>query len=834
MFNIAKEYEELGLAPVPAEVRADNCEIKARWQNDFQSVENWAHYFKSQNGIGLKLGKASGSLQVIDVDQKHDATASLSARFLEAIKIMLPDVWDGFYIEETRSGGLHLFMQREGEAKSKFVPAKTIDTNKDGREGVFALIEVLGEGNMAFTHPTPNYRILQGSIEEIPTITDAHFDELISVCKSFNELPEQEIVAQDYDYPSDVDPNDMRPGSIFNKTVDPKKFAAFLVQHDWKVVKCMGEKYWFTRPGKDEGVSATFNHDGNRLFCVFTTSTEFEAENPPKEGEVNGTQKGYTPFSVVSKLMFNDDFKKCTAFLVERGFVNPGAWEDVDPLETVKAKPFDLESILPAGCEEFKQFVGEVAESYQVSPEMVLMPCISIISLALSGAVRLQVSEDWKEDAPIWTIVVSEASERKSPILKEVSGAIEKYLEDFKKKHRSALNAMKRKRRVLMASMEKSERKYEGLIGDGKDIEAEKLLTALTKNEERLESMPEVSDMPSLIQSDITVEALVQQLKKNGEVVGVISAEADPIEVALGLYTDKPNFSAYLKGFSVEKYTSNRVGGGETVIEQPRVVLSVLMQREPMEKLAESRVARKRGFLGRCFFAVPPSKVGDRDLEPQPVSEESRTWWAKKIAELMDMPHRLRFMDSADGPHFYEGDPLTVSMSPEAREALLSARHKNEAGLRTGAELDDDAGWGGKLMGNICRLALSLHFLKGGRVGDSISRETMETAIGWIPSLTEHYYCATGEVGEITMDKRVHGSIRRILDSDIDTSSVARVQDVYQVLKSKRFSKMKDWQPVFDRMIELGFVRIKNGEKPKGGATPKVMEFHPNFKGMAK
>ena len=342
-----------------------------------------------------------------------------------------------------------------------------------------------------------------------------------------------------------------------------------------------------------------------------------------------------------------------------------------------------------------------------------------------------------------------------------------------------------------------------------------------------MDTLPEVVDLPNLLQSDITSEALVKQLKANGEVCGVISAEADPIEVALGLYSDKPNFSAYLKGFSVERYTSNRVGGGETVIEQPRIVLSVMMQREPMEKLSESRVARKRGFLARCFFAVPTSLVGGRNLTPEPVSGVSREWWHGKVKGLLSLPHRLRFTEVEGRAEFHEDDPVVVSMTSEARVVFQKAREENEVGLKTGGDYDDDSGWGGKLMGNITRLALTLHFLSGRGMHEGISASTMESACAWVAPLTEHFYCACGEVGEISMDKRVHSTIDRMRKAGIESGTL--LNSITQHIKTRRHPKSKDWQPVWDRMIELGFIRIVDGEKPQRGPAPKVVKLHPNF-----
>jgi len=818
LISTAHEYQQLGLFPIPCNVQKNSCEVWAKWRDEPRDVEGWADLFKKQNGIGIKLGSASGGLIVIDVDQKHDATATISHRFIEALKYMLPDVWDDFYIEGTRSGGLHVFLRVEDHITDKYVPAYTMDINKAGEMTRFPLIEILGEGQMVFTHPTPNYRIEQGSVEEIPTINMEQWKELLAVCRSFNEVPEKpDQVDDSMDGWEDLDPNDQRPGSIFNRRVEPSQVVTFLTQEGWKVHKKLGDVYFLTRPGKDDGVSATFNYDGRKLLCVFSSSTGFETHRGDK-------LRGYSPFNIVAQLKYGGDYKKTTAFLVGRGYVNPDEWEEVEPLEVRKAEPFNLDDLLPDGCEYFKRYVSEVAEAYQVEPEMVVLPCLSIVSLCLSGAVRVELKEDWKEDAPIWSIVVGEASERKSVVLNEIMAPVEDYFTDFAKRHKRDLSMLNRKRRALESKLDKLESDYDKAIQKGEDANA--VMGSISLTEMELDDMPELVDMPNLLQSDITAEALVKQLQRNGEVCGIISAEADPIEVALGLYSDSPNFSIHLKGYSVERYTANRVGGGETVIEKPRIVLSVMMQGEPMEKLSNSRQARKRGFIARCLFGVPSSKVGSRDPEPKVISRDAREWWLIRLGGLLAMPHRKRLFEADGHVSYYDEDPSVVKISKEAYATFLNARIENEKGLATGGEYDDDSGWGGKLMGNVGRLALALHFLSGGTEREDISNDVMAAACRWVHPLTDHYYCAMGRVGEIGMDKRVYGVIKSLRGK---VGKEAKLNDVYKLLKSKRFAKMGDWTPVFARMVDLGFIRLKDGEKPKRGPIPKLIEFHPNF-----
>jgi len=831
LIDTALEYQELGLRPIPCDVRKDSCSVSAKWRDDCRDVEGWSDLFHRSNGIALKLGMASGGLMVADIDQKHDNTLTLSDRFMEALKFMLPDIWDDFYVEETRSGGLHLFFRVKGmDAPKKEIPASTLEFGADGKERKAALIEMLGEGQMVFTYPTPLYQIRQGSIEEIPTITEDQHREFLNVCRSFNELPDAEVEPVQADWGLSKDEG--RPGDIYNRTCDPHKFAAWLQGKGWKIVKKMGDKYWFRRPAmdgevlSDNKVSATWNHDGKKMFICFSDNAGIEARHP------DGRLKGWTPFSIYATLQHNGNYRAAAGVLVEHGMVNPDHWDEVEPLEPVKAAPFNLDEVLPSSCSMFKRYIEEVAESFQVHPEMALLPAMSVASLAISSAARVRINEDWVEDAPIWSIVVANASERKSPVLKELMTPIEDYLARFKHENKRSISALKRRKNGLAAKLAKLEEDFEKAITKG--AETSDLEFSITHAELELDEMPEIVDTPNLIQGDATVEALAHILKQNGETVGVISAEAEPINVALGLYSNKPNFSLYLKGFSVERYVSSRVGTGQIELEQPRIVLSVLMQSEPMEALAESRAARERGFIGRCFFAVPQSKVGARTLTPTPVSAESRSFWKNRINHLMSLPHRLRLMgDGEGGVCVHTKDPEDVSLSQEALALFMKAREENERALISGGDLDEESGWGGKLMGNICRVALTLHFLGGGSIREEITSETMMAAIAWVEPLTEHYYSATGHVGELQIDKVVYQIMKKIKDNGLNKNG-ARLVELAGTLRTRKLNTSKMFMPIFDRMQELGFIRMKDGEKPKSGPIPRVMDFHPNFVNLVK
>jgi hypothetical protein len=88
-----------------------------------------------------------------------------------------------------------------------------------------------------------------------------------------------------------------------------------LCSHGWKVDYEKGGVTFLTRPGKDKGVSATFNfqeggYPPNRFYC-FTSSTEFNAN------------KCYKPYAVYALLECNGDFKEATKNLAKEGYGDP-------------------------------------------------------------------------------------------------------------------------------------------------------------------------------------------------------------------------------------------------------------------------------------------------------------------------------------------------------------------------------------------------------------------------------------------------------------------------------------------------------------------------------
>jgi len=805
MFETAIEYEKLGFKVVPFSITIDTCKTPVYWKDDFKNADGWKNHFAKSNGIGVILGERSGNIAVIDVDVKHDSTATLSKRFLLGLKYYqnLDDI--DFYIEETRSGGLHIWFRRPNITDAKFEPARTIENGKR-----VALIEVLGEGQLVFACPSQGYSVLAGSIEEVPDITEDQYIDLIMFCKTFNELPEENYEPDEL---KEVDANDQRVGSIYNRECDPFKFVSWLCSdYDWKVHKKDGDKYWLTRPGKDTGVSGTFNHDGNKLLIIFSSSVdEFESQR-------NGKQIGHTPFKVYTTYKYHGNYSKSTSALMKAGFVSKGDWPDIERIDRLRPKPINIDDLLPDS--DFKEYLRQLAHWVQCPPDLVILPALSVVSIALCGMSKIHLGENWYEIPPIWSIGVAPPSERKSPVIAALTKPFKTWQ---RKKHESLAGLLKKRDRDRIRyedAITTLTKQYNKALKDPTK-KADEIYESILKYEERHEKVKDMILPPDLIQSDITPEALVLTMERNGDVVGIISAENEPLDIALGHYGDKANLSIYLKGYSGDSYKQARKHSETIYVDECKLAMSVLIQPDALQKLLSNKAAQERGMVARFLYIHPQSKLGTRELSPSAPDPKLEYNFNTFITNLLDSPHhKYPEVDENGDLRRCEVECGIVELDSDAKRLFMEFRAQNEKDIIEGGRLDDTMGWSGKLAGNIARIALALHWIQGG-VG-SVKCETMQLALNWVDTLIEHFFFVNGYHSDSPIDRRVLKAVKSLSGKELEGKTL---RDVYTCLRTEKYQKLDDWEPVFDRMMVLGYMRVDN-EKTKG-RPKKIVTFNP-------
>ena len=323
--NIAKQYLSWGLSVIPT--REDKRPALTGW-TDLQKtplsieevdqlynrekirpeIENakgekvGIKVFDTPKGIAIITGEVSGNLEVIDVDSKYDLTGTLWEELRDSIPT---DLYSRLVVAQTVSGGYHIYYRAPGVAGNSKL-ANRPATPEEMKEGdkVKVLLETRGEGGYVIAPPTKGYQYLQGSPEDIPTLTEREREGLLRIAKSFNEL-EEEVTpepSRSTDYPG------LSPFEDYNERGD---VVGLLETKGWRVVKDTKDRVHLLRPGQTESKTSGNFHKGLRVLRIFSSSTEF---NP---------DRGYSASQVFSLLECNGDNKLAYRELLRLGYGDP-------------------------------------------------------------------------------------------------------------------------------------------------------------------------------------------------------------------------------------------------------------------------------------------------------------------------------------------------------------------------------------------------------------------------------------------------------------------------------------------------------------------------------
>jgi len=261
------------------------------------SVSSWKKYMECRpstseaegwtGNIAIICGKISGGLVCVDFDVKNGDKWNEWQLDVNNIE---PKVLSKIYVETTPSGGYHVcYRSPENSRNAKLA------CNKDGA----ATIETRGEGGYFVCAPSIGYSVYFGKLSTLKKITESEESILLAVAESYNEYEKEEY--------KPIHNKEVKGTTVLNRYDSVTDPVSILQAHGWKVVFNRGGKVYLRRPGKNDGISATWNAIPKRFYC-FSTSTVFDS------------RKLYKPSAVYSVLEHNGDFSKAAKHLRNKGF----------------------------------------------------------------------------------------------------------------------------------------------------------------------------------------------------------------------------------------------------------------------------------------------------------------------------------------------------------------------------------------------------------------------------------------------------------------------------------------------------------------------------------
>lgn len=283
--NIFQKYISYGLSVIPC---GQDKRPLLSWK-EYQSRLAGEECARWSGNIAIVCGAVSGGVVCVDFDIKNGDHYS---PFCKIINDNYPEILSRLVFESSPSGGVHVVFRTETEVKNV-----KLAKMKGGKE---ATIETRGEGGYFLCAPSTGYELTFGDFSKLSLLTEIETDLILSACKSLSEgiedksEPEERIAGF----------SGLSPFDDYNKRHD---IVSLLEKHGWGVVFNRGEATYFCRPGKESGISASWNSVPER-FYVFSTSTEFENAHIYKASAVYAILEHGGDFGLAAKALYAEGF----------------------------------------------------------------------------------------------------------------------------------------------------------------------------------------------------------------------------------------------------------------------------------------------------------------------------------------------------------------------------------------------------------------------------------------------------------------------------------------------------------------------------------------------
>jgi hypothetical protein len=340
------------------------------------------------------------------------------------------------------------------------------------------------------------------------------------------------------------------------------------------------------------------------------------------------------------------------------------------------------------------RYVEEKAWVLQVDPTLVALSVLVATSLAIHAKAEIHVRGDWIEQTGIWTCAALRSGNRKSPALYQPLRPVREWEREECERRRA----------------------YHDRIQSAMD-----LLKPTQRREMRIYKLAQ-PPLPFLVYtSDVTPEALAEQMARAGGCMGVVSDEPTSVaKILTGLYGAQgqtANAGIYMAAYTGSDYRRHRVKAPDVILRRPSLVLGLIGQPSVLDALCASEELIDLGFVGRMIVSLPRDMLGDREIHAGSTSAMTEAAYRDGLRAILDTPSReplpIRETIPSD-PEPWPTDPpprYTLELDGDATAMHMEAERLIEPMLATQGLLGELSDFGGKLSGTIARVAALLHAL---------------------------------------------------------------------------------------------------------------------------
>lgn len=335
-----------------------------------------------------------------------------------------------------------------------------------------------------------------------------------------------------------------------------------------------------------------------------------------------------------------------------------------------------------------REMVIGIAETTGTDPAMAATSILSAISYCFTSRYRMQGKADHSEPPMIYSFIIAEPSERKSPVVKFIKKPFVDFELKYNQEHAEEFHKIEAMKKKLLFEADKLEK--EG----SKDVDQ------IAKLKTQAEQIGDVGKRRITVE-DITPESLIQLMGRNRSLL-MISDEAGMLGNFAGRYSNNsmPNMDMILKAWSGESFFCDRATKETIQIPTPCLSISLAGQPYLWDNMVSNPIFRNSGLLARFFYCFPKSKVGTRRYDSKAIA----TAVVDSYNKLIDILLTRKFNAGDTEEKFLKFDET-------AQQNFIDYYNQYIEKIQL-TEFSNCKDWGGKYHGQILRLCCVIHCVK--------------------------------------------------------------------------------------------------------------------------
>lgn len=434
-------YKELGLSVIPIEWNVEKKEpVSHRFWGNGKPLE----FFDKHNAIMIRT---TAPVHCLDFDIKNTTDKNLYFKWLNIVSNQQPDILPKLFIEETRNKGYHVWMSYDKELNKL-----SLADNDKGAE----VIALYAGGPLVYTYPTPGYKEVSGSMEDLQPLTENEFNYLVETSQYFNEYkPKYDPTLKAVSYPVGME----KFCADFDKNISEDSWLEILKQVSLTPVKdykySTKDKFIaFNRAGSEAtGISAKVYFHTKRVLIFSASLHSFPNWHNKHEYPVWSLPPSF--------VLFYKNNRDWTATFKEMRIIADSEGLDITQAELYKGDfPMD---VFPG---IIKESILEVAAARSLAPEFLAISALWTVS-SMAGT---HYVSDFNGDAKniLFCLLIAPVSVGKTPAFKSMCETPLKYLqENADKTYSTALKEYEQKKAEDNKSNEKKPRRFIPFAVDG-------------------------------------------------------------------------------------------------------------------------------------------------------------------------------------------------------------------------------------------------------------------------------------------------------------------------------------------------------------------------------